>query len=101
MPRLTKRDSLKIDLWVPRIERLGDNTSWDKGITPGRPKMTQGREIPTCMIGLIKAREEYRGAQGLVFFGGRRGQWFGLFCFVLSLLISRKQGMLFLEYLEF
>ena len=79
---MTQRDSLKIDLWVPGI-RPGENTSWDKGTTPGRPKLTQGREIATSMMGLIKAREEYRGAQGLVsFWGGGRGGG-GLFCSVL------------------
>lgn len=46
--------------------------------------MTQGREIPTSMIGLIKAREEYRGAQGLVFWwGGEGGGLVFLFCFKL------------------
>lgn len=52
-----------------------------------------------------RADQGKRGVQGelRVWFlfwemGGRGG---GLFCFALSLLISRKQGMLFLEYLEF
>lgn len=46
-----------------------------------------------------------RGVQGELrvwfLFGEVGGRGGGLFCFALSLLISRKQGMLFLEYLEF
>lgn len=68
-PRLTQRDSLRTDPWVPGTGKKmpSGKSSWDKGATQGRPKTIQEVEIPTSLMGLNRAREDIQGSSGGLF----------------------------------
>lgn len=84
------------------------DTAWGEyqlgqGYNPRQAKTDPGKRNCHQHDGADQGKRGVQGSSGFGFFLGRwaGGRWFVLFCFALSLLISRKQGMPFLEYLEF